>query len=149
MCVFWWTLHCFKYLGTIFACIEWNHELRKLVSFHHETPNDVLVDFFLWKCWFTFFAGMNFFCESSLQLPFLGIFWCKLDGSKCLVTCQEQIFFFFTGTIFFFFLLQAKFSSNTGWSTLRNHFDRAWIPWTLKKVGRRKAKVPKKEARVV
>ena len=52
---------------------------------------------------------MNFFCESSLQLPFLWIFWCKLDGSKCLVTCQEQIFFFFTGTIFFFFFCRQSF----------------------------------------
>ena len=134
MCVFWWTLHCFKYLGTIFACIEWNHELRKLVSFHHETPKDVLVDFILWKFWFTFFAGMNFFCESSLQLPFLGIFWCKLDGSKCSVTCQEQIKVFFY--IFFFFCRQSFLQIPVGQLseiTLRGlEFLEHWKSWQKK-----------------
>ena len=148
MCVFWWTLHCFKYLGTIFACIEWNHELRKLVSFHHETPKDVLVDFILWKFWFTFFAGMNFFCESSLQLPFLWIFWCKLDGSKCLVTCQEQIFCFFTCTIYFFSFAGKVFFKNqlvNSQKSLRQGLNSL----NIEKVGRRKAKVPNKEACVV
>ena len=44
--VFWWKFDCFKYLGTLFASIEWNYELWKVVSTHHELPKNVLVDEF-------------------------------------------------------------------------------------------------------
>ena len=92
--IFWWKWDCFKYLGTLFACKEWNYELWKVVlSTHHELPKYVEIDEFFeivelqssqaWAFKLSFWWKI---CESNLKLHFLWIFWWKLDFFKYLGT---------------------------------------------------------------
>ena len=143
--IFWWKLDCFKYLGTLFACIEWNYELRKVVSTHHELPKNVLVDEIRENVDLHSSRAWTFkiiFDGKFVNLILNCVFWCKLAGVKCLVTWfayiewnQEQIKG--CGPVIYFsflFFLQETVFSNFGGSIFSNWFGSARIWWKLQQI---------------